>query len=286
MTYQPLTIVNWMMKYLSSFTITAALLFLSSCQVPAHNNTPLTMGKLYGFEKVLVKGGDFWITTYQKIQNNSEPYVFYIEGEGVSFSSKYKVSTNPTPRRQMFITLAAMDKRPNVIYVSLPCQYTPMSLNPKCDSSYWTDKRLSNDSVVAINDVINKINSNHQKFSIIGYSTGGGIAVLVAARNNMVKDIITIAGNLDNRSFTNYHNVPPMIGSLNPIDYAKSISTIPQRHISGGKDSIIPPFIADKYIETSASHCVKQEIFSELNHKQGWNKVWEYIYTRPVKCYD
>jgi dienelactone hydrolase len=276
------------MKYLSkvSFTIITTLVLLSSCQTPAHNNNPLTMGKLYGFEKVLVKGGDFWITTYQKIGNKSEPYVFYIEGDTTAFTAKYKVSTNPTPRRQMFINLAAIDKRPNVVYIGMPCQYTPMELNPKCDSSYWTDKRLSENSVTAINDVINKVNSNHQKFSLIGYSAGGGMAVLVAARNSMVRDIITIAGNLDNRAFTNYHNIPPMIGSLNPIHYAKSISNLPQRHISGGKDTVIPPFITDKYVEASASFCVKQEIFSNLNHKKGWDKIWEYIYTRPVKCYE
>ena len=277
-----------MMKYLSKigFAVLAISLLLSSCQTPARNNAPLTMGKLYGFEKVLVKGGDFWITTYQKIENKSEPYVFYVEGDGAAFAGKYKVSTNPTPRRQMFINLAAMDKRSNVVYVAMPCQYTPMELNPKCNSSYWTDKRLSDDSVAAINDVINKVNSNHQKFSLVGYSAGGGIAVLVAARNSMVRDIITIAGNLDIRAFTNYHNIPPMIGSLNPINYAKSIKHIPQRHVSGGKDDIVPVFIADKYIEESASPCVKQEIFPKLTHKLGWNKIWEYIYNRPVRCYD
>ncbi len=285
------------MKYLSKiglskiglskvgFFTAIILLTLSSCRTPSRNLAPLSMGKLYGFEKILVKGGDFWITTYQKIENKSEPYVFYIEGEGAAFVGKYKVSTNPTPKKQMLINLAAMDKRPNVVYVARPCQYTPMELNPKCDKSYWTDKRLSDDSVAAINDVINKINTNHQKFSLVGYASGGGIAVLVAARNSMVKDIITIAGNLDHRAFTNYHNVPPMIGSLNPINYAKSVKHIPQRHISGGKDEIIPPFIADKYVEESVSSCVKQEIFPSIA-KTGWDKVWEYVYIRPVRCYD
>jgi hypothetical protein len=269
-----------------SFAIIATLLCLSSCQNPALNNTPFSMGKLYDFKKTLVKGGDFWITTYQKIENKSEPYVFYIEGDQSSFSDKYKISSNPTPKKQMFINLAAMDKRPNVVYIAMPCQYTPMELNPQCDSSYWTDKRMSEKSVAAINDVINKINSTNQKFNLVGYSAGGSIAVLIAARNPMVKDIITIGAYLDSRAFTNYHNVPPMIGSLNPINYAKLISNIPQRHISGGKDIIAPPFIVDKYVEESSSFCVKQEIFPELNHNKGWNKIWEYIYTRPVTCYE
>jgi poly(3-hydroxybutyrate) depolymerase len=159
-----------------------------------------------------------------------------------------------------------------------------MELNPKCDSSYWTNKRLSDDSVDAINDVINKVNSNHHKFSLSGYSGGGGIAVRVAARNNMVKDIITIAGNLDHRAFTEHHKVSPMNGSLNPIDYAKSINNIPQWHISGGNDKVIPPFIAERYVEKSNSVCAKQKIFPDIDHKSGWTKVWESIYTTPVKC--
>jgi dienelactone hydrolase len=269
-----------------NFVIITALFCLSSCKNPALNNTPFTMGKLYNFEKILVKGGDFWITTYQKIENKYEPYVFYIEGDQSSFSGKYKVSNNPTPKRQMFISLAAMDKRANVVYIAMPCQYTPMELNPQCDFSYWTDKRLSENSVAAINDVIRKINPRDQKFSLVGYSAGGAITVLIAARNPMVKDIITIAGYLDSRAFTDYHNVPPMIGSLNPINYAKLINNIPQRHISGGKDIITPAFIADKYVEESSSFCVKQEIFPDLNHKNGWDKIWEYIYTRPVTCYE
>ena len=137
--------------------------------------------------------------------------------------------------------------------------------------------------MVAINDVINKVNNN-QKFSLIGYSGGGGIAVLVAARNPMVKDIITIAGNLDHRAFTDYHKVTPMAGSLNPINYAKSIKHIPQWHISGGKDHIVPPFIAEKYVAESASLCVKQKTFPNIDHRSGWDKVWESIYTMPIKC--
>ena len=58
----------------------------------------------------------------------------------------------------MLMNMAAMDKRPNVVYIARPCQYTPMELNPKCNKMYWTDKRLSDDSVAAINEVINKVN--------------------------------------------------------------------------------------------------------------------------------
>jgi hypothetical protein len=221
------------MKYLSKILALCFIAtFLCSCQTTSRPSESIEQR---GFKKKLVKGGDFWITTYQKITAPNKPYVFYLEGDGVAFAGKYKVSLDPTPRTQMLLKLVAIDERPNVIYVARPCQYTPMNLNPKCNNQYWTNKRMSDDSVHALNEVINNINNN-QKFSLIGFSGGGGIAVLVAARNNMVRDILTIAANLDHVAFTTLHKVSPMTESLNPIDYTAKIRTIPQLHLSGGND--------------------------------------------------
>ncbi len=275
------------MKFRSNaiLALLIAAFALASCKTVTYGQDPATLGEMYGFNKVLVKGGDFWITTYQKVTSKHQPYVFYIEGDGAAFNGRFKVSRNPTPRRQMFIQLAAMDKRPNVIYVARPCQYTPMDLNPKCSSfQYWTNKRMSDDSVASINDVINSFKSSHP-VSLVGFSGGGGIAVLVAARNTKIKDIITVSGNLDHKAFTTHHNVSPMIGSLNPIDYADKVRLIPQLHVSGGKDTVIPPFIADRFVQKAASQCVKQEIYQDASHQYGWNRLWEYIYTKPITCY-
>ena len=275
------------MKFLSKILLlTGFLLTLSSCSpdVLTRNRVPLNIGRDHGFTEKLVKGDDFWITTYQHITNKNAPYVFYIEGDGHSFT-KYRVPTdNPTPMQQIVMNLAVLDGRPNIVYVARPCQYTPMHLNPKCNSSYWAGKGMSEEVVSSLNEVINTIN-NDRPFSLVGYSGGGGIAVLIAARNKNVKDIITVAGNLDHVSFNKHHGTSPMLGSLNPIDYATKIHNIPQLHVSGGNDNIVPPFIADKYITISNSICVHQEIIKNAKHDVGWNKNWEYILTIPLTCY-
>jgi hypothetical protein len=274
------------MRYLSKIlSFAVCVLLVSGCNMIMHDQNPETMGMLYQFKKKLVKGGDFWITTYQKIEDPAKPFVFYIEGDGVAFVNRYKVSHNPTPRQHMLIKLAAMDQRPNVVYVARPCQFTPMNLNPKCTNSYWTTKRLSDDSVDAINEVIMSINKK-KEFNLVGFSGGGGIAVLIAARNKLARDIITISGNLDHKAFTTHHNVTPMLGSMNPIDYAKKINKIPQLHLSGGKDKTVPPFIADGYRQESKSNCVKHMIFEDNTHLYGWEQKWKYILTLPVTCYD
>ena len=66
------------MKYLSNIILLAIVaLVLQSCKTITYGQDPATIGELYGFRKVLVKGGDFWLTTYQKVTNKHKPYVFY-----------------------------------------------------------------------------------------------------------------------------------------------------------------------------------------------------------------
>jgi len=275
------------MKYLSEILFTTIIcILLSSCS----SNLAMRIidadfvAKSNNFTKRLVKGGDFWITTYQRINNKNLPYVFYIEGDGHAFNSRYNISDNPTPNRPMLLKLASLDDRSNVVYIARPCQYTDMSYNSKCNQSYWTDKRMSSEVVASINEVIEVLN-NDSPFSLIGFSGGGGLAVLIAARNTNVKDIITLSGNLDHVSFNKHHNAKPMLGSLNPIDYANKISRIPQLHISGGEDKVVPPFIADKYVSVSHSVCVHQAIFNTTKHQKGWEDIWKYILSMPLTCY-
>ncbi len=268
-------------------TLMIGSMLLSACHttnVITRNIDSDFVGNSNGFTKKLVKGGNFWITTYQRISNKHLPYVFYIEGDGLAFMGRYSISDNPTPVRPMLLKLAALDNRPNVVYIARPCQFTPMNLNPNCNQSYWTNLRMSDEVVTSLDKVIN-VTNNELPFSLVGYSGGGGIAVLIAARNKLVKDIITISGNLDHIGFNKYHNTTPMLGSLNPIDYATKIRNIPQLHISGGKDTTVPPFIADKFVQASGSTCVHQHIFDVAQHTKGWEATWDYILNMPLTCY-
>lgn len=237
-----------------------------------------------GFKKVLVWGAPFWITTYQRIISPKDRIVFYIEGDGHAFVRRFRISEDPTPRDPMLLRLAFSDPRANVVYIARPCQYTPMEQNPACNKAYWTDKRLSKEVVDSMNMVITSV-AEGKKFDLVGFSGGGGIAVLVAAKNEKVNSILTIAGNLDHVEFNKFHRVRPMIGSLNPIDYAKKINHIPQLHVSGGEDKIVPVFINQRYIDASMpSKCVKREIIPEASHNKKWNKFWDYIVNIPINC--
>jgi hypothetical protein len=235
-----------------------------------------------GFTKKLVKGGDFWITTYEKINNENYLTNIYIEGDG-RVAGKYLVSDNPTPTKAMFINLAFLDPRANVVYMGRPCQYTPAAMNPKCNHQYWVDKRLSEETVYSMNEAINKITKGN-KFNLIGFSGGGGMAVLIAARNKQANSILTIAANLDIDSFVQYHKKRPMVGSLNPIDFVDSIKNIPQLHFSGGRDKIVPPFIAEAFVSKIHTGCARQEVMPQAEHNTYWTKYWGYILDSKIVC--
>ncbi|MGI4775957.1 MAG: alpha/beta hydrolase family protein [Janthinobacterium lividum] len=251
-----------------------------------------------GFVEGLVRGNEFLLTTYQKITDKQSPFVFYIESDGSVYDKYGALSKDPTPKDQLLLKLACLDNRPNVVYIARPCQYTPPELNPKCSSPiYWTGRRMSEEVVSSINEVIKTINPK-KPFSLVGYSGGGGIAVMLAARNEHTRDVLTIAGNLDIVSFNKYHDerimsklLNPqdhvgltMDGSLNPVDYAQNIRKIPQLHLSGAGDKIVPSIITLKYIEASNSTCVHQKIIPEASHDLGWKKIWPEILAIPIKC--
>ncbi|MGC0371385.1 MAG: hypothetical protein DGJ47_000074 [Rickettsiaceae bacterium] len=259
---------------MTKFLFNSIILFLlSGCASLTSRQDPRNINGLSQFEKSLVKTDEFVITTYQKINSNSSPYVFYIEGDGAIMRGR-SIASDPTPRQGTLLKLMAMDQRPNIIYLARPCQFTNTKLNPKCtNNTYWTDKRLSEEVIGSLNQVINKTNSS-QKFSLIGYSGGGAAALLIAARNKRVKDIITIVANIDTEAFVKHHKSRLMHGSLNPRDFIQQTKHIPQMHLSGEYDRIVPTDIAAKYIQKANSKCVKMQIIKGATHSKGWKGFW------------
>jgi len=234
-----------------------------------------------GFSKKLVKGENFWITTFGKTTDINQPYVFYIEGDGL-------VSRDDlTPRNFMLLNLAMLDKRPNVYYISRLCQYTPMHMNPKCHKKYWAEYRYSEEAVNELNSVINRLN-NSKPFDLVGFSGGGAMAVLVGARNNKVGSILTIAANLDLETFVKFHNMhmSHLSGSLNPMHYVSNVQRIPQLHIFGSKDKIVPSIIGSNFAKKAASKCVQIRIMPGVEHNYYWLKHWDEILSYRISCDD
>lgn len=265
---------KWGEDFLTLITV-VLLLGLSACTPSLQDKVIKAdqFAQAQGMRKELVSGGKFVFTTYQRIKNPNGRFVFYLEGDGMAFVGHGFPSDNPTPASLMVLELASLDSDDNVIYLARPCQFTPVRLNPECSDFYWTRGRMSEDSVDAMNEAINFI-SGKKDIHLVGFSGGGGMAVLLAARNPQVKSIVTIAGNLDHEAFNDYHNTTfRMEDSLNPIDFARKIQHIPQLHLVGNYDDRVPKIIAEKYIRSQSGEGVSLKLI-DASHNSGWVVKW------------
>jgi len=238
-------------------------------------------------QKRLVHTSEFLLTTYARISDPHAPVHVYIEGDGFAWATRTQLSQNPTPRDPLVLRLAAIDADSNVLYIARPCQYTPLSKDTHCEPAYWSGSRFAPEVVASIDEAISayKATWGEKPVTLIGYSGGGGLAVLIAAKRKDVKKIITLAGNLDHVALNRYHQVTQMLHSLNPVDVAPRIATIPQLHVTGGEDVIVPAFIAQTFkTRSGSSRCIELKEEPGVTHYQGWEKIWPEILKMNIEC--
>jgi len=198
----------------------------------------------------------------------------YIEGDGLAWRSRRRISNNPTPVKPVALQLALKDPQA-AAYLARPCQY--LDVQSGCNPSLWTSARFSADTITATNQAADLLK---QKFSakhlrLIGYSGGGGIAALVAARRNDVSQLITIAGNLDHVVWTRHHKVSPLSHSLNPADEWRALQDIPQVHFIGEHDDIIGAFVAQSYASRfPQEHRPQIKTVKDTDHYCCWPEQW------------
>ncbi|WP_244131259.1 alpha/beta hydrolase [Burkholderia gladioli] len=220
---------------------------------------------------------DFVLTAFVRVSDPARPVHVYIEGDGLAWLSPTQPSTDPTPHHAEGLALAAADHAANVVYVARPCQFTPMDLNTRCDDArWWTSDRYAPEVIDSMNAAVSQIAARApgQKLDLVGYSGGGAVAVLVAARRRDVESIRTVAGNLDVEFVNDLHHVSRMPKSLSPIDSARTVSSIPQIHFSGGEDTVVPPAVATRFLTASGSRCARAVTVDGLTHDGDWAAQW------------
>ena len=236
------------------------------------------------FIKEYIKAGGFTLMTYQRFNRCSDSVTIYIEGDGRAWETKHKLSDDPTPSNPVALRLAAVDPSGNVAYIARPGQYyLPGFL--ECDSKYWSGFRFSPEVVKSFNIAIDilKGKSGSKHVELVGYSGGGAIAILVAARRNDVITLRTVAGNLDSKALSAYHRVSQLNGSMNPLDVAEKVAYIPQRHFVSVSDSVVPLSITESFAGKIGDYGYESITIAEgTNHAAGWQKVWSSLLDVPL----
>lgn len=235
-----------------------------------------------GWRPMIVNSEPFKIRSFVQISPEKHlPLTVYIEGDGLAWKTRTEVSDDPTPTDLMWLRVALDHSKGNAAYLARPCQFVK-DLNTLCNPSVWAEARFSSEVVLSMNRAITELKRIYHATDIklVGFSGGGAIAALVAANRDDVVRLVTVAGTLDHKVWTNYHNVTPLHASLNPADYWRSLQRVPQVHFIGGRDVTVPKAVAESYVSRfPADTRPELEVMEGFDHTCCWERERQQIYS-------
>lgn len=258
-------------------------------QLPPHTQRVISHAEQAGFNLHHYKTKTFVISAYQRLPTPLAPLVHvYIEGDGNSWKTRYKLSDNPTPRQPLALELAIKDPHSHVIYLGRPCQYTPHHIDTACAPKYWSSHRYAPEVIASMDEVLTALKEKMPTtdFILIGFSGGASISALLASQRQDIAGLITVAGDLNHEKLNQYHHTSKLDGSLNPINIAHLLKNIPQQHWNGAQDDIVPPWVAEQFAKAIDNPlCVQIYTLKEVSHHKGWVAHWDGILKEPLKCH-
>jgi hypothetical protein len=266
-------------------TLLFFILFLTACSaVP----TPEQRGQLADtlassqrWSAVNLPSGLFNLVAYLPTHPvPDERLTVYIEGDGFAWITSTQPSTDPTPRDPLALRLALAQPDGNAAYLARPCQYVDAKAS-NCHRRYWTDARFALDVVNASDLALSQLKARFgaQKLTLVGYSGGGSIALLLAAHRNDVDQVVTVAGNLDHHAWTTHHRLKPLSESLNPVDNLPELQSILQIHFVGEMDINTTPELAQDFAQRFPVQ-QRPQIRPEANfdHHCCWVETWPVLW--------
>jgi hypothetical protein len=261
------------------FCALLALFCLSGCATTSCN-----LERDSGFTKKLIRGRDFVLFSRIKVNSLGEPLTVYIEGDGRAWITRYSASSDPTPSDPLVMRLASLDPSPNVAYLARPGQY-PSQGASDCDAKYWMSKRFAPEVIADMDSAVSCLRdmAGAGSVSLVGYSGGGAVAALIAARRGDVAGLRTIAGNLDSDAVSSWNKVSPLKGSLNPAGIAGRLKGLPQRHFVAYNDRIIPVSAAESFADNAGDEKhASITVVTGVTHYSGWETKWPGLLDMPL----
>lgn len=208
----------------------------------------------------------------------------YIEGDGFAWVTASTPSDDPTPRDPVALQMALAQPRGAAAYLARPCQYTltgSATARP-CPQRYWTTARFAEPVVQAESQALDELKQRYgaSRLVLVGYSGGGAVAALLAARRADVVALITVAGNLDHLAWTSLHGIRPLEASLNPIDQAGRLARLRQWHLVGEQDRVVPADLVRAFVAKQGSGAQATVIVEPgSGHACCWAQQWPRLWT-------
>lgn len=196
----------------------------------------------------------------------------YLEGDGRPFVTRQQVAADPTPRRRYARELMALDTAP-ALYLARPC-YEGAVTEAACTPVLWTDARYGERVVMSMASALTRLRDEHRigRLTLIGYSGGGVLAMLLAERVPGVDRVLTVAANLNVAAWAEHHRYSPLTASLDPARRAPLPLGIAQWHFAGAADTVVPPALVRD--EGARQRAARAEILPGIGHVEGWLAHW------------
>ncbi|MCC7410417.1 MAG: hypothetical protein IT495_02110 [Gammaproteobacteria bacterium] len=203
---------------------------------------------------------------------DAQPIHIYITGDGSPWLHGIRIARDPTPRHDIVVDLMLRDPAPSLL-IGRPC-YHGLARTRACEPRVWTAGRYSEPVVhsmaVAIRAALEAF--PHSPAVLIGYSGGGALAMLIAARVPAIGTVVTVAANLDVAAWTRLHGYAPLTGSLDPAREPPLAPRIRQFHFAGGRDTVSPVKLNyDTVFRQSNYHLT---VIPGFDHRCCWVERW------------
>lgn len=238
-----------------------------------------------GFIPLPLQVGQFRLDAHVRNSSTAGPatasFTLYIEGDGAPWPTPFAPPADPTPLRPVALAMALADPSSAIAYLGRPCQYLTAEELRRCDSAWWTDRRFAPEVVAAYDEAIERIKRKFgaRRIALVGYSGGGVIAMLIAARRSDVESVVTVAAPLSVGEWIAWHSASPLTGSLDPALMGSGMLTAHCVHYVGSRDDIVPASIVDGFVRKMGGRI---EVVSGFDHECCWVRDWPALLERAT----
>lgn len=233
-------------------------LAMASCALPPpeqRTQHARALAASHGWTGVRLPAGRFSVQAFLAPQALSEEghgvLTVYLEGDGLVALDRHTPSHDPTPVDPLALRLALADPQPNVAYLARPCQYRINVPRDPCDPRHWGSHRFAPEVVEATSQALDQIKARMgaRALRLVGHSGGAALAALVTARRTDVVAWASVAGNLDTEAWVQALRLSPLHGSLNPRKVAGDLRHLPQVHLIGEADRVVPERVLGAFLQ-------------------------------------
>jgi pimeloyl-ACP methyl ester carboxylesterase len=243
--------------------------------------TAVDLAARHGWQIRRFRVGDFVLVGYGAPGRlRGDVLRVYVEGDGAGWSNRFTPPADPTPRDPVAFRLAVADGAPGTLYLARACQYRALGAAGPCTAAYWAEARFAPVLLAAYDAAITEAMrvAGARRVELAGYSGGGVVVALLAARRADVAGLVTVAAPLDTAAWTRAHDVAPLSGSLSPMDVAARLGAVPQVHLAGDRDDTVPVATVRTLMDAlGATAPARLVVMAGFDHRCCWVARWPKI---------